>query len=127
MSTIQSDVRRFFSVVGFASLVGTGGAGAGHPQPAARAGLPALRPAFSPRAEGNTDPATSTDPSGDSGTAPDIANVVVSNDTNGQITLRIYVAKMMVPSSVQIVVAVDSDQNAQTGLSGTDYLLLADA
>lgn len=75
---------------------------------------------------GNTNPTTFTDPSGDSGTAPDIANVVVSNDANGQITFRVNVAKLAVPSPVQIIVAIDSDQNAATGLSGTDYLLLAD-
>jgi hypothetical protein len=77
-------------------------------------------------ASAKSNPATFTDPTGDSGTAPDIANVVVSNDANGQITFRINVAKLSVPSPVQIVVAIDSDENAATGQSGTDYLLLAD-
>lgn len=77
-------------------------------------------------AKANSNPATFTDPNGDSGTAPDIANVVVSNDANGQLTFRINAAKLSVPSQVNIVVAIDSDQNEATGSSGTDYLLLAD-
>jgi hypothetical protein len=96
----------FFTVV-FASLCGTGIAD--------YAG-----------ASANSNPARFTDPTGDSGTAPDIANVVVSNDANGQITFRINVAKLSVPSAVKIVVAIDSDESAATGQSGTDYLLLAD-
>jgi hypothetical protein len=77
-------------------------------------------------AKTNSSPATFTDPNGDSGTAPDIENVAVSNDANGQITFRVNVAKLAVPSPVQIIVAIDGDQNAATGPSGTDYLLLAD-
>jgi hypothetical protein len=128
MNTIQKNVRFrwFFLVVAFASLVGSGGAEAGHPQPAARAGLQAPHPAFYARAKANTNPATFSDASGDSGTAPDITNVVVSNDANSQITFRINVARLVVPSPVQIAVAIDSDQNEATGLSGTDYLLLGD-
>jgi hypothetical protein len=77
-------------------------------------------------ANANSNPATFTDPNGDSGTAPDIANVVVSNDANGQLRFRINVAKLSAPSPVNIVVAIDSDQNEATGMSGTDYLLVAD-
>jgi hypothetical protein len=76
----------------------------------------------------NTNPATFNDPRGDSGSAPDIANVVVSNDASGTITFRINIAGLIDPSPVEIILAIDSDQNSGTGtsLTGTDYLLAAD-
>jgi hypothetical protein len=89
------------------------------------AGL-ASRPATAARISANANPATYTDPASDSGTAPDITSVVVSNDANKQITLRINVAKLVVPSDNRVLIAIDSDQNAATGSQGTDYLLLAD-
>jgi hypothetical protein len=85
-----------------------------------------LRPTTDARVAANPNPATYTDPTGDGGTAPDITGVVVSNDANNQITFRINVVKLVVPSDVRVMVAIDSDQNASTGTSGTDYLLIAD-
>jgi len=85
-----------------------------------------LRPITVARDAANANPATYPDPTGDSATAPDITSVVVSNDANNQITFRVYVGKLVVPSDARVVVAIDSDQNASTGASGTDYLLLAD-
>jgi hypothetical protein len=73
-----------------------------------------------------TTPTTFTDPTGDSGTAPDITSVVVSNDAARTITFRINVDKLAVPSDVRFLIAIDSDQNASTGESGTDYLLVGD-
>jgi hypothetical protein len=86
----------------------------------------AARPAAVARVGANANPATYTDPTGDNGTAPDISSVVVSNDANNQITFRINVVKLVVPSDARVMVAIDSDQNASTGTSGTDYLLIAD-
>jgi hypothetical protein len=76
----------------------------------------------------NTNPATFNDTRGDSGSAPDIANVVVSNDASGTITFRINIVGLIDPSPVEIIVAIDSDQNPGTGtsLTGTDYLVVAD-
>jgi len=85
-----------------------------------------LRPTTVARVGANTNPATYPDPTSDSGTAPDITSVVVSNDANNQITFRVNVASLVVPSDARVLLAIDSDQNASTGASGTDYLLLAD-
>jgi hypothetical protein len=74
----------------------------------------------------NANPATYDDPTGDNGSAPDITSVVVSNDGNGQVSFRINVAKLVVPSNVNIGIAIDSDQNPSTGSRGIDYLFLAD-
>jgi hypothetical protein len=74
----------------------------------------------------NTNPATFDDPTGDNGSAPDITSVVVSNDASGQITFRVNVAKLVVPSNVHIGIAIDSDQNPSTGSHGIDYVFLAD-
>src|SRR5437773_8906982 len=74
----------------------------------------------------NANPATYTDPAGDSGTAPDITGVVVSNDAKNQITFRVNVAQLVVPSDNRVLIAIDSDQNASTGAVGIDYLLIGD-
>jgi hypothetical protein len=74
----------------------------------------------------NANPATYTDPAGDSGTAPDITSVVVSNDAKNQITFRVNVAQLVVPSDNRVVIAIDSDRNGSTGTGGIDYLLIGD-
>jgi len=78
-----------------------------------------LRPTTVARVGANTNPATYPDPSSDSGTAPDITSVFVSNDANNQITFRVNVASLVVPSDARVLLAIDSDQNASTGASGT--------
>jgi hypothetical protein len=78
------------------------------------------------RSNSNTNPMAVSDPKGDSGTAPDITKVTVSNDDNGQIRFRITLLKGVEGADVTVAVAIDSDQDATTGLSGTDYLLVAD-
>src|SRR5207253_235029 len=55
------------------------------------------------RLDANT-PTTFTDPTGDSGTAPDISSVVVSNDATRTITFRINVDKLVVPSDVRFLI-----------------------
>ena len=69
---------------------------------------------------------TFTDPTGDSGDAPDIASVVVSHDASGLITFRISIANQPeLASDAWITVHLDTDQNPSTGqgTSGVDHLL----
>jgi hypothetical protein len=74
----------------------------------------------------NTNPATFNDSLNDSGTAPDIQSVVVSNDENGNYRFRINVNKLTLPSSTFVLLALDSDQNIATGQSGFDYIIACD-
>jgi hypothetical protein len=85
-----------------------------------------LRSTTVARVAANANPATYTDLTGDSGTAPDITSVVVSSDATNQITFRINVVKLVVPSDGHVVIAIDSDQNAATGYQGIDYMFLGD-
>ncbi len=84
-----------------------------------------LRPTAVARGSANN-PATYTDPIGDSGTAPDIQTVVASNDDNGTYTFGINVARLTLPSDVVVLLAIDSDQNPATGASGFDYIVACD-
>ena len=77
-------------------------------------------------AASNTNPASFTDPANDSGTAPDILTVVVSNDANGNYVFRITVNKLTLPSSVLVLLALDTDQNPATGTSGFEYVIACD-
>ena len=76
-------------------------------------------------AQADANPATFTDPAGDSGNAPDITSVVVANTVGRQISFRINMTGLVVPSDARLLVAIDSDRNASTGHEGTDYLLIA--
>jgi hypothetical protein len=78
------------------------------------------------RVGANANPATYDDAAGDGGTAPDITSVVVSNDPANQITFRVNVTKLVVPSDGHVLIAIDSDQNAATGYHGVDYMFLGD-
>jgi hypothetical protein len=82
--------------------------------------------AFVARVGANANPASYDDAAGDSGTAPDITSVVVSNDAGNQITFRINVAKLVVPSDGHVLIAIDTDQNASTGYHGIDYMFVGD-
>jgi hypothetical protein len=66
-----------------------------------------------------------TDPTGDSGSAPDITSVDVSNDGAGNITFAVgLVAHPAIASDEGLGVYVDSDQNASTGnRNGADYVV----
>lgn len=61
------------------------------------------------RVGANANPATYDDAAGDGGTAPDITSVVVSNDAANQITFRVNVTKLVVPSDGHVLIAIDSD------------------
>jgi hypothetical protein len=91
-----------------------------------RSALAAPRLFVVARGGANANPATYDDAAGDGGTAPDITSVVVSNDAANQITFRVNVTKLVVPSDGHVLIAIDSDQNASTGYHGIDYMFLGD-
>ena len=83
--------------------------------------------AASVRAAASANPATFTDTPNDSGTAPDVRTVVVSNDAAlAKYTFRINVAHLTLPSNVIVFIPMDTDQNAATGTSGVDYVIVCD-
>ena len=65
-----------------------------------------------------------TDPTGDSGTAPDITTVDVSNDGAGNITFAIGFSPPTIASYEGLGVYIDGDQNTATGnRQGADYVV----
>jgi Tol biopolymer transport system component len=68
---------------------------------------------------------TFADPAEDSGNAPDITTVTVSNDGSGTITFQVTVPnRSALASGDQIVIGVDADRNQATGSSGgLDYAI----
>ncbi|MFL5951598.1 MAG: hypothetical protein ACJ74M_08325 [Gaiellaceae bacterium] len=102
------------------------------PAPIRSAGWSSLATAYRPLALSERDaatsnPATFTDAQNDSGTAPDVRTVIVSNDSGlSRYTFRINVAHLTLPSNVVVLIFIDSDQNAATGSSGADYVLVCD-
>lgn len=72
-------------------------------------------------------PVNFTDPTGDSGTAPDIATVAVTNDDHGLYTLTIGFATPYTGTD-NMTIVLDTDKNAATGdpQLGADYLLTDD-
>jgi hypothetical protein len=62
----------------------------------------------------NAPPVTFTDPAGDSGSAPDITGIAVTNDEHGLYTFTITFATPYA-NSVNVAVFVDSDKNGATG------------
>jgi hypothetical protein len=74
-----------------------------------------------------SNPATFTDAQSDSGTAPDVRSVIVSNDAGlTNYRFRVNVAQLTLPSNVIVLILIDSDQNAATGTSGVDYAIVCD-
>ncbi len=73
-------------------------------------------------------PSTFTDPTGDSGTAPDVTNVSVTNDDHGNYTFTVaFAAAYGDAGGVQLF--LDTDKNPATGdpqSTGTDYIFLDD-
>lgn len=65
-------------------------------------------------------PLTFTDPSGDSGTAPDITSVVVSNDANGRIDVHVDVpGQATLASDALLFLVMNTDNNPNTGAPNT--------
>ncbi len=76
----------------------------------------------------NAPPTNFTDPTGDSGTAPDITNVSVTNDDHGLYTFTISFATPYVNADT-LALAIDSDNNDNTGdpqALGADYVFADD-
>ena len=67
-----------------------------------------------------------SDPSGDSGGAPDVTSVVVANDAAGVISVRITSNQTTLAADAGLFLGVDSDRNNATGEGGVDYLLVLD-
>jgi hypothetical protein len=66
-----------------------------------------------------SNPQTFADPAGDSGNAPDITTVTVSNDGSGNITFQVTVPnRSALASRDQMLIRVDADRNQATGSSG---------
>jgi len=67
--------------------------------------------------------ASFADPAGDSGAAPDITAVAVSNDVAGNVTFSVTVANQpTLAADAVLLLVIDSDDNATTGDSdGFDY------
>jgi hypothetical protein len=66
-------------------------------------------------------PVTFTDPSGDSGTAPDITTVVVANDASGRIDFQINVpGQPNLASDALLFLVLDTDNNPATGAPNTE-------
>jgi hypothetical protein len=73
-------------------------------------------------------PTNFTDPTGDSGTAPDITNIAVTNDDHGLYTFTIDFATPYVNAD-DLTIAIDSDNNDNTGdpqALGADYIFADD-
>jgi hypothetical protein len=77
-------------------------------------------------APGSTAATTFTDPTGDSGGAPDITNVVVDNDAAGTITMTVTTANQAdLATDALVDIIFDTDRNPATGSpSGGDYRVL---
>ena len=77
-------------------------------------------------APGSTAATTFTDPTGDSGGAPDITNVVVDNDATGTITMTVTTANQAdLATDARVDIIFDTDRNPATGSpSGGDYRVL---
>jgi hypothetical protein len=65
-----------------------------------------------------------TDPTGDSGNAPDVTSVVVSNDDAGTIYFRVSVAnRSTLGADDLLAVTIDTDANAASGSNDFDFVL----
>ena len=69
---------------------------------------------------------TFSDPVGDAGTGFDVANVVVSNDSTGQITFRVGLpAVSALPSSLALGISMNTDLKPTGGNAGIDFSIIA--
>jgi hypothetical protein len=68
--------------------------------------------------------ASFTDPTGDAtGGAADITGVSVSNDASGNITFTLTTNRSACTSDDIVVIVLDTDRNASTGVGGLDYAI----
>jgi hypothetical protein len=76
-----------------------------------------------PASADSTTPSVYTDPTGDSGSAPDLTKVTVTPGS-GTVAFDVTFSGALAGDG-GLVVGIDSDRNAQTGSSGLDYLYIA--
>jgi hypothetical protein len=90
--------------------------------------MPAL--AFGDSSSRASNSTTFADSVGEDANAPDITNVVVSNDDAGNITFQVNVSnRPALTSDMFFLIFIDSDQNQATGesdLLGSDYIIELD-
>jgi hypothetical protein len=70
-----------------------------------------------------------TDPAGDARGGPDITNVAVASESNGQIVFTISVAGLQVGAEMATLLFIDADANPATGamnMLGAEYVFLID-
>jgi hypothetical protein len=74
---------------------------------------------------GSHNPQVFADPTGDSGSGPDIATVTIRNTAAGVIRFDIAVpnAGQLLPDDSVVAVFLDTDRNASTGSDGSDYTI----
>ncbi len=75
-------------------------------------------------AAGGAPPFTVTDPSGDSGTAPDITGLDISADATGQATISVDAPVVATDTTSIVSIFIDADRNTATGdpqSFGADY------
>ena len=91
----------------------------------ALAGLPSVASGDSARARANT--TTFPDSIGEDVNAPDITNVVVSNDDAGMITFQINIPnRPALTPDMFVLIFIDSDNNSTTGDQGVEYAIELD-
>jgi hypothetical protein len=83
--------------------------------------------AFGDAAHRLSNSTTFTDSVGEDANAPDIVNIVVSNDDAGNITFQVNVSnRPTLTADMLFLIFLDTDQNSATGdpdLGGTDYVV----
>jgi len=89
---------------------------------AALAGVPSVASGDSTRVAANT--TTYQDSVGEDASAPDITNVVVSNDDAGLITFQVNIPnRPALTVDMFLLIFIDSDNNSATGQTGIDYVI----
>lgn len=64
--------------------------------------------------------ASFTDPGGDSGGAPDVTAVAVTNDAAGNMTFTVRTNQAALAADAAVLIVFDIDQNPQTGSNGVE-------
>jgi hypothetical protein len=88
----------------------------------ALAAVPSIASGDSSRASSNT--TTFPDSIGEDVNAPDITNVVVSNDDTGMITFQVNIPnRPALTPDMLVLIFIDSDNNSTTGDTGVEYAI----
>jgi hypothetical protein len=91
----------------------------------ALAAIPSVASGDASRSAGNS--TTFPDSIGEDASAPDITNVVVSNDDAGLITFQVNIGnRPTLTQDMFLLIFLDTDNNSATGDSGVDYVIELD-